>query len=112
MMHATSSRCGFLKTGFEVPVKRGFDAARPTRVAYVDKWLEEEARCKRALRKWEDDSSGLMSPVVSSVPRLVFTLLPMVRSKDAWRHRQTGEDYKVRLCMDFKNGGFNDMLEE
>ena len=104
----------FLKTGFELPVKRGFDiyAAQPTRVAYVDKWREEEARCKRAFKKWEDDSSGLMSPVVSSVPRLVFPLLPVVRAKDAWRHRRTGEDYKVRLCVDFKNGGFNDMLEE
>ena len=104
----------FLNTGFELPVRRGFDiySAQPTRVAYVDKWREEEARCKRAFKKWEDDSSGLMSPVVSSVPRLVFPLLPVVRSKDAWRHRQTGEDYKVRLCVDFKNGGFNDMLEE
>ena len=106
--------CHFLRTGFELPVRRGFDiyAARPTRIAYVDKWREEEARCKVAFKKWKDDSSGLMSPVMSSAPKLVFPLLPVVRAKDAWRHAQSGEQYKVRLCVDFKNGGLNDMLED
>ena len=104
----------FLNTGFELPVKRELDiyAARPSRVAYVDKWREEEARCKNAFKKWVDDSSGLLSPVVASAPKLVFPLLPVVRAKDAWRHRQTGKDYKVRLCVDFKNGGLNDMLQD
>ena len=102
----------FLRSGFELPAKRGFDiyAAKPTRVAYVDKWREEEARCRTAFEKWKADSSGLMSPVVSSKPKLVFPLLPVVRAKDEWRHRQKGDDYKVRLCVDFKNGGLNDML--
>ena len=38
----------FLNTGFEPPVRRGFDlfAAQPSRVAYVDKWREEEARLR------------------------------------------------------------------
>ena len=53
-----------------------------------------------------------MSPVMASTPKLVFPLLPVVRAKDTWRHRQTGEDYKVRLCVDFKNGGLNDMLDD
>ena len=103
----------FLTTGFELPVQPGLDiyAARPSRVAYVDKWREEEARCRTAFKKWEDDST-LMSPVVSSPPELVFPLLPVVRAKDAWRHKQTGADYKVRLCVDFKNGGLNDMLQD
>ena len=104
----------FLDSGFELPVKRGFDiyAARPSRVAYVDKWREEETRCKLAFKKWAEDSSGLMSPVVTSTPKVVFPLLPVVRAKDAWRHSRTGEEYKVRLCVDFKNGGLNDMLED
>ena len=104
----------FLRTGFEPAVSRGFDifAAKPTRVAYVDKWREEEARCRLSFAKWKADSSGLMSAPVSTKPRLVFPLLPVVRTKDAWRHEQTGEAYKVRLCVDFKNGGLNDMLED
>ena len=53
-----------------------------------------------------------MSVPVSTKPRLVFPLLPVVRAKDAWRYEQTGEVYKVRLCVDFKNGGLNDMLED
>ena len=68
--------------------------------------------CRIAFNKWEHDSSGLMSPVVSSAPRIVFPLLPVVRAKDAWRHSQLGEQYKVRLCVDFKNGGFNDLLAD
>ena len=104
----------FLNTGFEPPVRRGFDlyTAQPSRVAYVDKWREEEARCRTAFAKWEEDSSGLMSPAVASAPKLVFPLLPVVRAKDAWRHKRSGSDYKVRLCVDFKNGGLNDMLED
>lgn len=104
----------FLRCGFELPARRGFDifATKPSRVAYVDKWREEEARCQESFAKWKADSSGLMSPAVAATPKLVFPLLPVVRAKDAWRHRRTGENYKVRLCMDFKNGGFNDMLDD
>ena len=104
----------FLRSGFELPARRGFDIyeARPSRVAYVDKWREEQVRCETAFKKWQEDSSGLMSPAVASKPKLVFPLLPVVRAKDAWRHKQSGEEYKVRLCVDFKNGGFNDMLDE
>ena len=104
----------FLRTGFEPSVATGFDifSAKPSRVAYVDKWREEEARCRESFAKWQADSSGLMSAPVSSPPKLVFPLLPVVRAKDAWRHEQTGKAYKVRLCVDFKNGGFNDMLDD
>ena len=104
----------FLLTGFDPPESEGCSMtdACPTRVAYVDKWREEEQRCRDAFAKWEADASGLMSHVVSSTPHLVFPLLPVVRAKDAWRHSRTGVDYKVRLCFDFKNGGMNGMLDD
>ena len=62
----------FLRAGFELPVRQGTDifSARPSRVAYVDKWREEEARCRTAFKKWENDSSGLMSPSVAAIPKL------------------------------------------
>ena len=104
----------FLHTGFNPPVKTGLEpyCARPSRVAYVDKWREEEARCRDAFEKWAADASGLMSAPVSAQPQLCLPLLPVVRAKDKWRHTKTGADYKVRLCLDFKNGGLNDMFED
>ena len=70
----------FLRCGFELPARKGFDifAAKPSRVAYVDKWREEEARCRESFAKWKADSSGLTSPVVVATPKLVFPLLHVV----------------------------------
>ena len=81
-------------------------------VAYVDLWREEEARCRKAFEKWKSDASGLMSEAVVERPSVVFPILLVVRAKDKWRHSSTGVDYKIRLCMDFKNGGMNDGLDE
>ena len=43
---------------------------------------------------------------------MFFPVLPVVREKDRWSHRVYGTPYKVRLCMDFKNGGLNDMFAD
>ena len=104
----------FLRCGFNMPVSKGCSAcdAQPSKMAYVDKWREEEARCVKAFEKWKAESSGLMSEPVRERPKAVFPLLPVVRAKDAWRHSLNGVEYKVRLCMDFKNGGLNDMLDD
>ena len=62
--------------------------------------------------KWKADASGLMSEAVAAKPSVVFPILPVVRAKDKWRHSSTGVDYKIRMCMDLKNGGMNDGLDE
>ena len=59
----------FLKTGIEPTVEQGadIDTVRLSRVVYVDKWREEESRCRMTFAKWEADSSGLMSSAACGV---------------------------------------------
>ena len=104
----------FLRCGLEAPFQEGCRPCdvQPSKMAYVDKWRQEEERCCAAFEKWKADSSGLMSGPVTTRPEKVFPLLPVVRAKDAWRHSKTGVEYKVRLCMDLKNGGANEMLKD
>ena len=51
-----------------------------------------------------------MSAPTRERPASWAPLLPVVREKDRWRFRRDGTPYKVRLCLDLKNGGYNDML--
>ena len=53
-----------------------------------------------------------MSPPTDVVPPVFFPLLPVVREKDRWIFVNDDVMYKVRLCMDLKNGGVNDMYED
>ena len=104
--------CHWLQCGFNPPVREGCDVAqaRASKRAYVDKWYRERARCEVAFAKWRDEADELMSEPTASQPELFFPLLPVVREKDKWRHMKHGKDYKVRLCLDLKQGGYNDML--
>ena len=102
----------WLSCGFDPPEAPDFDvfkAQAPVR-AYVDNWMEEEERCNIAFEKWKKDTSGLMSNPVDKAPPIFFPLLPVVREKDKWKKDKYGTEYKVRLCLDFKMGGYNDML--
>ena len=102
----------WLSCGFDPPEAPDFDLfkAQSKVRAYVDNWKEEEARCRTAFKKWQNDSSGLMSNPISDAPPICFPLLPVVRAKDKWKKDKYGTEYKVRLCLDFKQGGYNDML--
>jgi len=80
--------------------------------AYVDNWRREQSRCERAFRKWDEDADGLMSEATSTQPAVFFPLLPVVREKDKWKRDKFGTEYKVRLCLDLKQGGLNDMFLE
>ena len=104
----------FIRTGFEPSVEPGADvyAAQPSCRAYVDKWEEEIAGCKAAFEKWVDQSENLMSEPTSEAPRVFCPLLPVVREKDRWVWQHGGPMYKVRLCLDMKNGGLNDLFSE
>ena len=87
-------------------------AAKPSCRAYVDKWTQELEGCKAAFAKWVDQCENLMSDPTSEVPDVFFALLPVVREKDRWVWQHGGPMYKVRLCMDMKNGGLNDLFSE
>ena len=104
----------FLDTGFEPTEVEGADTstATPPCRAYVNLWREEEAGCLKALDKWETQADYLMSPPTDVVPPLFFPLLPVVREKDRWLFVNDEVMYKVRLCMDLKSGGLNDMYED
>lgn len=102
----------WLRCGFDPPEKEDFDLskAQASVRAYVDNWLEERARCEVAFDKWRRDTSGLMSEPSAEWPETFFPMLPVVREKDKWKKDKFGTEYKVRLCLDFKLGGYNDML--
>ena len=104
----------FLDTGFEPTEVEGCDTstATPPCRAYVDLWREEEAGCKKALHKWATQADYLMSPPTDIVPPVFFPLLPVVRAKDRWLFVSDEIMYRVRLCMDLKSGGLNDMYED
>ena len=104
----------FLHTGFEPTEKEGCDvyAAKPSCKAYVDQWRQEEAGCSTAFNKWEGQADSFMSPPTSVEPKVFFPLLPVVREKDRWLLIHEEIMYKVRLCMDLKNGGLNDLYED
>ena len=106
--------CHWLKCGFDPPVKKGCDVstAAAAKRAYVDLWYRERARCEVAFAKWKKDAANLMSAQTDERPHLFFPLLPVVREKDKWRRDKYGTDYKIRLCLDLKQGGYNDMLED
>ena len=104
----------FLDTGFEPTEVEGCDTstATPPCRAYVDLWREEEAGCNKALHKWATQADYLMSPPTDIVPPVFFPLLPVVRAKDRCLFVNDEVMYKVRLCMDLKSGGLNDMYED
>ena len=104
----------FLRTGFEPTEREECDVstAVPPCRAYVDLWREEETGCKTAFDKWRTGCEGLMSPVTDVRPPLFFPLLPVVREKDRWLFVNEQVMYKIRLCMDLKSGGLNDMYED
>ena len=87
-------------------------SAKATKRAYVDKWRQEQARCDIAFAKWVHEADDLMSDATRRVPAAFFPLLPVTREKDKWRRKRHGTEYKVRLCLDLKQGGLNDMLED
>jgi hypothetical protein len=100
----------FMSSGFDPPDRPGADkhAAKASCRAYVDKWFDEEDACEAAFEKWVRQTEHLMSPQSSVEPLVFCPLLPVIRNKDKWLHERHGIPYKVRLCMDFKNGGLND----
>ena len=104
----------FLKSGFEPTVREGCDvkSAVPTCRAYVYQWKKEEDDSDRAFAKWVREAVDLMSPPTEVVPPTFYPLLPVVREKDRWIFENEGVRYKVRLCMDPKNGDLNDMFED
>ena len=53
-----------------------------------------------------------MSEATDEQPATFFPLLPVTREKDRWRKDKYGTEYKVRLCLDLKQGGLNDGLED
>ena len=104
----------FLRTGFEPAVEPGCDVftASPSCRAYVDQWRKEEKGCELAYDKWVTQAEHLISESVGEPPSCFFPLLPAVRQKDRWRFTKEGVPYKVRLCLDLKNGGLNDMFSD
>ena len=106
--------CHWLACGFDPPVRDGCDplSAKATKRAYVNKWRRERSRCEVAFAKWEAKAAKLMSAATETRPQLFFPLLPVVREKDRWRRVKHGTDYKVRLCLDLKQGGYNDTLAD
>ena len=104
----------FLRSGFEPTEKEGCDpcTAIPSCRAYVDQWRKEEQGCEVAFDKWKTNASDLMSPMTDIVPPAFYPLLPVVREKDRWLFVNEQVMYKIRLCMDLKNGGLNDMYED
>ena len=75
-------------------------------------WHQERERCVKAFDKWVHDADQFMSPAFDTCPATFFPLLPVVKVKDKWVFERGGKDYKVRLCLDFKNGGLNDSIED
>ena len=104
----------FLRSGFEPTEKEDGDAstAIPSCRAYVDQWNKEEEGCKVAFDKWKTNASDLMSPMTDVRPPVFYPLLPVVREKDRWLFVNEQIMYKIRLCMDLKNGGLNDVYED
>ena len=104
----------FIRSGFEPTVCEGCDTstAKSSCRAYVDLWMKEEEGCKTAFTKWDTNAGDLMSPMTDVVPPVFFPLLPVVREKDRWVFVNDDIMYKVRLCMDLKSGGLNDMYED
>jgi hypothetical protein len=102
----------FLRTGFSPPLMpgRSYGDARPPTMAYVELWHAERVGCEAAYRKWLAEASAIVSAQLRAQPYCVFPLLPVVRSKCRWRYARDGTPYKVRLCMDFRTGGLNDLL--
>ena len=78
----------------------------------MDQWNSERAGCSKAFDKWKDDCDDLLSGVFDECPACCIPLLPVVKRKHKWRYRRDGTPYKVRLCLDLKNGGYNDNLLE
>ena len=104
----------WLTAGFDPPANSSLHQLllRPSKRAYVDKWRAEQAGCEAAFEKWRLNCAGLMSQPTSTAPAAYFPLLPVVREKDRWRFTKDGTPYKVRLCLDLKNGGYNDSLSD
>lgn len=105
----------WLGSGFDPPEALSAEEMlllRPTKRAYVDKWRAEQAGCEAAFGKWLADCDGLISDSVAAAPGPFFPLLPVVRTKDLWRFTRNGTPYKVRLCLDLKNGGYNAGLRD
>ena len=100
----------YLRAGFEPPVLEGVDVMdlldRP--VAYVDLWMQHEAKCDAAFSKWKAQAGSFMSAPTKEVPEVVFPILPVVKPKDLWRWVTRGEPCKARLCLDSKCGGLNE----
>ena len=53
-----------------------------------------------------------MSDQSDTVPAFYSPLLPVVREKDKWRHRNSGDEYKVRFCLDLKSSKYNQRLRD
>ena len=102
----------FLSTGFSPSVLPGrrYEDARPPTMAFVELWRAEPVGCEAAFRKWLGDASAVVSAQIREQPHCVFPLLPVVRTKCRWRYARDGTPYKVRLCMDFTTGLFNELL--
>jgi hypothetical protein len=102
----------FMRTGFEPTLLPdcSFEQLRPPTAAYVELWNQERTGCEAAYLKWLAESKDVISDLLTERPLCVFPLLPVVRSKHRWRFVRYGTPYKVRLCIDFKTGGLNDMV--
>ena len=110
----------FLRTGLQPPEGPPPPSQEPHPLqskekrhrAYVNKWNQEKRRCRRAFEKWVLESEGLMSEQYDGIPSFFSPLLPVVRAKDKWRHKTSGKEYKVRLCLDLKSSKYNARLLE
>jgi hypothetical protein len=102
----------FMRTGFEPTLLPdcSFEQLRPPTAAYVELWNQERTGCEAAYLKWLAESKDVISDLLTERPLCVSPLLPVVRSKHRWRFVRYGTPYKVRLCIDFKTGGLNDMV--
>ena len=97
-----------LTYGFHAPVcpAAAISDIAPHSPAYVSLWNRNPARCAKALEK-------LMKSTKLQVikdPELIFPLLPVIRSKDLWRHENEGTDFKVRLTSDISTSGANPLF--
>ena len=55
---------------------------------------------------------GLMSDTQKMCDFIFSPLLPVVKEKDRWKFYMYGVPYKVRLCLDLKQSGYNDTIHD
>ena len=97
-----------IKYGYHAPRTPGSHTTdiKPHNPAYVSLWNLHPHRCRIAFDKLR--TSTKLAPI--DKPEFVFPLLPVIKSKDLWRHEKLGTNLKVRLTSDISTAGGNEMF--